>query len=127
MAAQKKSKMYVVIPKFGDAGNTQSSQLIKVSELKELSKVCPTEEALQVHFQAERVRLQIAKQKKEVYAPQPLCLAITADIYKQVVDEIKAKVPAYTVTENIVLTLANPVTPCCVITCIEFIKHKLNP
>lgn len=125
MQNNKAAKLYVILPRKNKWGDTAIT-LISVKRLPILEANCPTDEILATHFAAEKVRIQIARNKKEEYAVQPLTLAVTGDVYSDICKEIKGIDPKFNMSEYVALTLGNPYIPCCVITCVEFIKNRIK-
>lgn len=105
-------KLYIMVrpPK-----QEKKTILINSSFAPSLKDVLPTREILQTHFQAERIRVQIAKRDGiKGYIPQPLYLAIENGIFVKAKEEV-AKKNVHIVDDCIVLTLGTNM-PCCIMT-----------
>lgn len=95
---------------------------LSVKKIKSFDGIAPTKEILATHFQAEKVRMQLAEQatqhieendKKAKYMPQPLYLQIESSIFATIVAEARKK-DRWVGEDALALTLGSQI-PCCVI------------
>lgn len=95
---------------------------LSVKKIKSFAGIAPTKEILATHFQAEKVRMQLAEQatehvkeddKKAKYMPQPLYLQIESGIFATIVAEARKK-DRWVGEDALALTLGSKI-PCCVI------------
>lgn len=99
----KKAKLFT--PTFSE---NKKCTLVSANKIKELVEFLPTEEALQVHMQIQKIQVQ----KDEKYQPQPLVLKINSSNFNEVFNKIKGKSLD---KECIVLVTAWPAIPICLI------------
>lgn len=116
---QHPAKLYLMVPHRNIKGGT-SITLLSCAKIKAFEGILPTEEILQTHFTAERVRMQIAEEAIKAngggqrYIPQPLYLEIESSIFAAIMAEARAKDPQLG-GKQLVLTLGTKF-PCCIIT-----------
>ena len=77
--------LYLMVPHSTFEGGKETTKicLLSCKKIKAFAGVVPTKEILETHFQAERVKIQIAKEqsgKENTYVPQPLCLEVKSSI-----------------------------------------------
>lgn len=115
-------KLYIMVPHqvLVEGGYRFTNiTLLSCDKIKSFKGILPTQEILATHFQAERVRLQIAKEKnktegkEEKYIPQPLYIEVESSIFAAIVEEAKSKDSNVT-GETLTLTLGGKF-PCCLI------------
>lgn len=112
--------LYLMVPHSTFEGGKEATKicLLSCKKIKAFTGVTPTKEILETHFQAERVKIQIAKEqsgKENTYAPQPLCLEVKSSIFASIVEEARAKDSKLGNPSVLALTLGNSM-PCCLIT-----------
>ena len=90
--------------------------LLACKKIKAFAGFLPTKEILETHFQAERVRIEMAKQESDenTYRPQPLYLEVESSIFASIVSEARAKDKALGTPDVLALTLGSSM-PCCII------------
>jgi len=114
---QTPADLYLMVPHATENGTRVV--FLSVKKIKSLQGIAPTKEILQTHFEAERVRMQLAEQKanendkKAKYLPQPLYLQIESSIFAAIVEEARAK-DRWVGSDALALTLGSQI-PCCVI------------
>lgn len=123
--------LYLMVPHQVHEGLKQSVKicLLACKKIKALTGVVPTKEILETHFQAERVKIQIAKEqsgKENTYVPQPLCLEVKSSIFASIVEEARAKDSKLGNLSVLALTLGNSM-PCCLITVSKEEPEKAAP
>lgn len=111
--------LYLMVPHSTFEGGKEMAKicLLSCKKIKAFAGVVPTKEILETHFQAERVKIQIAKEqsgKENTYVPQPLCLEVESSIFASIVSEARAKDKALGTPDVLALTLGSSM-PCCVI------------
>ena len=112
--------LYLMIPHSTFEGGKETTKicLLSCNKIKAFTGVTPTKEILETHFQAERVKMQIAKEqsgKENTYVPQQLCLEVKSSIFASIVEEVRAKGVKLWNPSVLALTLENSM-PCCLIT-----------
>lgn len=111
--------LYLMVPHSTFEGGKETTKicLLSCKKIKAFAGVVPTKEILETHFQAERVKIQIAKEqsgKENTYVPQPLCLEVKSSIFASIVSEARAKDKALGTPDVLALTLGSSM-PCCII------------
>ena len=112
--------LYLMVPHQVYEGGKQSVKicLLACKKIKAFAGFLPTKEILETHFQAERVRIEMAKQEsgnEGTYRPQPLYLEVESSIFASIVSEARAKDKALGTPDVLALTLGSSSMPCCVI------------
>lgn len=116
---QTPAKLYLMVPHRVQGGKPRGEVrivLLSCDKIKSFEGVLPTEEILATHFQAERVRMKIARSKdgEAKYTPQPLYLEVQSSIFASIVSEARAKDKALGTPDVLALTLGSSM-PCCII------------
>lgn len=121
---QKPANLYVVIPHVVGAREDKSpvthGQFLSIkNRFLAMRPFVPSEEALKVHFEAERVRMAIFKrdhpEPDHVYIPQPLYIEIEPETFDEILEEIRRVEPLFNQVENMIaLTLGGGI-PCCIL------------
>lgn len=111
--------LYLMVPHSTFEGGKETTKicLLSCKKIKAFAGVVPTKEILETHFQAERVKIQIAKEKsgkENTYVPQPLYLEVESSIFASIVSEARAKDKALGTPDVLALTLGSSM-PCCII------------
>lgn len=123
--------LYLMVPHQVYEGGKQSVKvcLLACKKIKAFAGFLPTKEILETHFQAERVRIEMAKQEsgnENTYRPQPLYLEVESSIFASIVSEARAKDKALGTPDVLALTLGNSM-PCCLITVSKEEPEKAAP
>lgn len=122
---QKPANLYVVVPHMVGVREDKSPVThgqflsIKKNHFWAMEPFLPSEEALKVHFEAERVRMAIFKrdhpEPDHVYMPQPLYIEIEPTTFDEILEQIRAVEPLFNQVNNMIaLTLGGGV-PCCIL------------
>lgn len=111
--------LYLMVPHSTFEGGEETTKicLLSCKKIKAFAGVVPTKEILETHFQAERVKIQIAKEqsgKENTYVPQPLCLEVKSSIFASIVEEAREKDSKLGNPSVLALTLGSSM-PCCII------------
>lgn len=111
--------LYLMVPHqvFESGKQAVKICLLACKKIKAFEGFLPTKEILETHFQAERVRIEMAKQEsgnENTYRPQPLYLEVESSIFASIVSEAKAKDKALGTPDVLALTLGSSM-PCCII------------
>lgn len=111
--------LYLMVPHQVYEGGKQLVKvcLLACKKIKAFEGFLPTKEILETHFQAERVRIEMAKQEsgnENTYRPQPLYLEVESSIFASIVSEVRAKDKALGTPDVLALTLGSSM-PCCII------------
>lgn len=111
--------LYLMVPHSTFEGGKETTKicLLSCKKIKAFAGVVPTKEILETHFQAERVKIQIAKEqsgKENTYVPQPLYLEVESSIFASIVSEARAKDKALGTPDVLALTMGSSM-PCCII------------
>ena len=110
--------LYLMVPHQVNSNGRSFTKicLLSCEKIKAFQPILPTKEILETHFQAERVRMEIAKNNPEggKYIPQPLYLEIESSIFVSIVEEAKAKDAEISGAQTLALTLGGSI-PCCII------------
>lgn len=123
--------LYLMVPHSTFEGGKETTKicLLSCKKIKAFTGVTPTKEILETHFQAERVKMQIAKEqsgKENTYVPQPLCLEVKSSIFASIVEEAREKDSKLGDPSVLALTLGNSI-PCCLITVSKEETEKTAP
>lgn len=123
--------LYLMVPHSTFEGGEETTKicLLSCKKIKAFTGVTPTKEILETHFQAERVKIQIAKEqsgRENTYVPQPLCLEVKSSIFASIVEEACAKDSKLGNPSVLALTLGNSM-PCCLITASKEETKKTAP
>ena len=125
METQKPANLYVVLPHLvgvrEDKSPVTRGQFISVKKNRftAMEPFLPSEEALKVHFEAERVRMAIFKrdhpEPDHVYIPQPLYIEIEPNTFDEILEQVRAVEPLFNQVKGMIaLTLGGGV-PCCIL------------
>lgn len=111
--------LYLMVPHSTFDGEKEVTKicLLSCKKLKTLVGITPTKEILTTHFEAERVKIEIAKRdsgKENTYVPQPLVLELKSSIFASIVEEARAKDRKLGNPLTLALTLGNTM-PCCLL------------
>lgn len=111
--------LYLMVPHSIFEGGKETTKicLLSCKKIKAFAGVVPTKEILETHFQAERVKMKIAKEQsgnENTYVPQPLWLEVKSSIFASIVEEARAKDSKLGNPSVLALTLGNSM-PCCIV------------
>lgn len=125
METQKPANLYVILPHLvgvrEDKSPITKGQFISVKKnhFTAMEPFLPSEEALKVHFEAERVRMAIFKrdhpEPDHVYVPQPLYIEIEPNTFDKILEQVRAVEPSFNQVKGMIALTLGGFVPCCIL------------